>query len=224
MPPVPVLPPFPFVEEISTFMRGLVMGVVVAAPVGPVGLLCIRRTLQSGFLSGLVTGLGAAFADGFFAVIAAFGITAALTLVEGMEKEIRLFGGLFLVVMALATIMRKVHIRRQGGKGGRPSLVAHFMSGLIITLSNPLTIIGVLAVVAAFGGSLDVVRAGTLVAGIFCGSAAWWLALCGGSWLVRSKVGDDAITWINRGTAVLILLLGGWAFYTGLAAILGLPV
>ncbi|MBI3419203.1 MAG: LysE family transporter [Proteobacteria bacterium] len=210
-------------DEVSVFLRGLLLGVLVAAPVGPVGLLCIRRTLQNGIFSGLLTGLGAAMADAIFGAVAAFGVTAVLSWVSDVEKEIRLFGGMFLVGMALFTIVRKVHIKRE--KGAAPhSLAAHAVSGLLITLTNPLTLIGVLAMVAAFSGHLTFVQSATLTGGIFCGSAAWWLMLCGGTHLMRKHFTDNAITWVNRGTAVLILALGGWAFYTGLMALAGHPL
>lgn len=212
-----------FFNEISTFSRGLVLGVLVAAPVGPVGLLCIKRTLQRGIFAGVATGLGAALADGFFGAIAAFGVTAALKWLSSAEKEIRLFGGAFLIAMALFIIVRKVHIDREKSASTH-NLAGAVISGLVITLSNPLTLIAVLAVVAAFSGHLEFWQAATLTGGIFCGSAAWWVVLCGGTYLVRRHTTDNGITWVNRFTAVLILLLGGWAFYTGLMAWMGYKI
>jgi threonine/homoserine/homoserine lactone efflux protein len=213
-----------FFDEVSTFTRGLVLGVLVAAPVGPVGLLCVKRTLQGGILSGLCTGMGAAVADTFFGAIAAFGITAALDLMSGMEKQIRVFGGAFLVIMAIVTMMKHVHIVRSKTAPTPHKLASNFVSGLVITLTNPLTLIGVLAVVAAFSGPLLVVQAATLTGGIFCGSAAWWLLLCGGTHAVRKHLNDNVLTWVNRGTALLLLVLGGWALYTGIAALMGYPI
>ena len=217
------IPDLFFFQEVSTFTRGLVLGVLVAAPVGPVGLLCIKRTLQKGISAGLATGFGAALADGFFGGIAAFGVTAALNWFSGVEKEIRLFGGLFLMAMALFIFARHVHINRAAPTHPH-RLVAEVMSGLFITLTNPLTLIGVLAVVAAFTGKLLFVQAATLTGGILCGSAAWWVILCSGTFAVRKHLTDNAITWVNRCTAVLILLLGGWAFYTGLMATMGYKI
>jgi threonine/homoserine/homoserine lactone efflux protein len=213
-----------FFDEISTFMRGLVLGVLVAAPVGPVGLLCIKRTLQRGIRGGLATGFGAALADGIFGAVAAFGVTAVLQWVDNLEKEIRLVGGLMLVITALYMIRQKVHISREKGTTTTRNLITSLISGLMITLTNPLTLIGVLAVVAAFSGPLTFVQAATLTGGIFCGSLAWWAVLCGGTYLVRHHFTDNGITWVNRLTAVLILLLGGWALYTGVAAVLGYPI
>lgn len=204
-------------------MRGFVLGVLVAAPVGPVGLLCIKRTLSGGILSGTATGIGAAVADTFFGAIAAFGVTAALQWFTNVEKEIRIFGGAFLVIMAIFTMMKHIHIEK-----AKPVTTSHllrkFVSGLVITLTNPLTLIGVLAVVAAFSGPLTFVQASTLVGGIFCGSAAWWLFLCGGTHMVRKHLDDNVLTWVNRVTAGFLLVLGGWALYTGVAALMGYPI
>jgi threonine/homoserine/homoserine lactone efflux protein len=219
-----MLPNLFFFEEVSTFSRGLVLGVVVAAPVGPVGLLCIRRTLQRGIAHGLLTGIGAALADGIFGAIAAFGVTAALQWVANVETEVRIFGGLFLLAMAMYTMVQKVHIDRTNKGTSTRKLLSAMASGLFITLTNPMTLIGVLAVVAAFTGQLTFVQAATLTGGVFCGSAAWWLFLCGGTHLIRDKVNDTAITWVNRSTAVFILILGAWALYTGVGAALGYPV
>jgi threonine/homoserine/homoserine lactone efflux protein len=214
-----------FFDEISTFFRGVVLGVLVAAPVGPVGLLCIKRTLQRGVWAGLATGFGAALADGIFGIVAAFGVTAVLQFVDNLEKEIRLVGGLMLVLTALYMLRQHVHVSKEssGGTSAR-NLIGATVSGLMITLTNPLTLIGVLAVVAAFSGTMTFLQAATLTGGIFCGSLAWWVFLCGGTFLVRHHFTDKGINWVNRVTAVLILLLGGWALYTGVAAVLGYPI
>lgn len=215
--------PLFFLDEVSVFLRGLVMGIVIAAPVGPVGLLCIRRTLHKGIFVGLTTGIGAALADMIFAAIAAFGVTAAVDLLTGFEKEIRIFGGLFILIMATHSLLKKAPVERCV-ETSASGLIKALISGFLITISNPLTIIGVLAVVATFAGHLSYTQAATLTGGIFCGSAAWWLMLSGGVFLIRKHFTDNAIVWINRGTAVLLLVLAGWAIFTGIGAALGVPL
>ncbi|NDE90047.1 MAG: lysine transporter LysE [Alphaproteobacteria bacterium] len=210
-------------DEISVFTRGLVLGVVIAAPVGPIGLLCIRRTLEKGIFAGLATGFGAAVADVIFAAIAAFGITAALTLLTGMEKEIRFFGGFMLMVMAIRMFLKKMEIEQTSHRSAAGLLKA-FITGFLITITNPLTILGVLAVIATFAGHLEYVQAATLTGGIFCGSLAWWVALSGGVFLIRKHFTSNALNWVNRGTAVLLLVLSVWAIFTGIAAYFGLPM
>jgi threonine/homoserine/homoserine lactone efflux protein len=214
---------FSLFDEISVFLRGLVLGVVIAAPVGPVGLLCIRRTLQKGIFIGFATGFGAAFADAIFAAIAAFGVTAALSLLTGMEKEIRFFGGFFLMVMAVRMLFKKIEMER-GNDVTAAGLIKAFMTGFIITITNPLTIIGILAVIATFAGHLSYVQAAILTGGIFCGSLAWWLLLGGGVFLIRKHFTDNALTWVNRGTAILLLVLAVWAIFTGIVAYSGQPI
>lgn len=214
--------PFFLFDEISVFLRGLVLGVVIAAPVGPVGILCIRRTLEKGLAVGFATGVGAALADAIFAAIAAFGVTAALSLLTGAEKEIRLFGGFFLMVMAIRMFLQKIEMERTGTVSVA-NIIKAFMSGFVITITNPLTIIGILAVIATFAGHLSYVQAATLTGGIFCGSLAWWLILGGGVFLIRHHFTNNALTWVNRGTAILLLILAIWAIFTGVTAYLGMP-
>jgi threonine/homoserine/homoserine lactone efflux protein len=214
---------FLVLDEISVFVRGLVLGIVIAAPVGPVGLLCMKRTLQNGMLTGFSTGFGAAFADAFYGAIAAFGVTAALSALTGMEKEIRFFGGLFLLALAITMLMKKIEITRNAeNKYTASGLIAALASGFLITISNPLTIIGVLALVATFAGKLEYIQAASLTGGIFCGSLCWWLLLCGGVRLIRHRFSDNAINWANRITAILLLILSAWAIFTGVAAEMGI--
>ncbi len=101
-------------DQISVFLRGLVLGIVVAAPVGPVGLMTIKRTLSNGVPAGAATGLGAGFADAIFGAIAAFGVTAALGLLTGWEAEIRILGGLILLGHGIHSLRKKIHITKKG--------------------------------------------------------------------------------------------------------------
>jgi threonine/homoserine/homoserine lactone efflux protein len=144
-------------------------------------------------------------------------------LLTGLDKEIRFFGGLFLLAMAIRMMFKKVHMER-GNDVSASGLIKSFMAGFFITITNPLTIIGVLAVIATFAGHLSYVQAAILTGGIFCGSLAWWLFLCGGVFLIRGHFTDTALTWVNRGTAILLLVLAGWAIFTGVIAFMGLPM
>lgn len=210
-------------DQVSVFLRGLVLGIVVAAPVGPVGLLCIKRTLQNGLLAGVVTGIGAATADAIFGAVAAFGVTAALGLLTGLEAEIRLIGGAILLIHSIVALTKKVTIKREG-EASTLNLLGASVSGLFFTISNPITVLGVMAVVATFAGKLTYLQAAVLTGGIFCGSLAWWLFLSGGTFMVRKHFSDKAITWINRSTAILLIILASWALYTGIAAKMGYPM
>jgi threonine/homoserine/homoserine lactone efflux protein len=213
-------------EEIGVFYRGAVLGVVIAAPVGPVGLLCIRRSLQKGMLVGLATGLGAACADAAFGAIAVLGISAILEFIQHYEATIRILGGTIVLATAWHTwhdqpkppnpievITKVLGLTREQALLGT---VRAALSGLVITLTNPLTLFGTLAVVATFGGITERVEADVLVAGIFAGSALWWCLLSGGVSLLRRHFTESRILTVNRTTAVVLAILAGWALISGI--------
>ncbi len=211
--------------EIGVLYRGLILGVVIAAPVGPVGLLCIRRTLQKGMLNGLATGMGAALADAIFAAITVLGVSAVMDFIHHYAGTIRLVGGVIVLASAWHTwhdhpkpphpleIVNKV-LNLTQEKIFMGSLRA-FLSGFLITITNPLTLFGTFAVVATFGAITARIQADVLVAGIFIGSAAWWAFLAGGISLMRHHCTESRILIVNRVTAVILAALGCWALISG---------
>lgn len=213
-------------EEMGVLYRGLILGLVIAAPVGPVGLLCIRRTLQKGVIVGLATGLGAACADALFGAVAILGVSAILGFIHTYESTIRLLGGVIVLATAVHTwfdhpeppqptdLVNKVVNLAQATTLMGTTRAA--LSGMVITLTNPLTLFGTLAVVATFGAVTRKLEADVLVGGLFCGSALWWLLLSGGVGLLRSRCTDKRIIIINRVTAVGLAALAGWAFFSGI--------
>ena len=199
---------------------------MIAAPVGPVGLLCIRRTLQKGLLIGLFTGLGAALADTIYGAVAAFGVSAILDFIRHYNVLLRLFGGTFLLAVAAHTWRdhpRSLPPDENGGtvesKGSLKNQIARtlkaFASGTLITISNPATLFGTLAVVATFGELETQTDAYSLVSGIFTGSALWWTLLSGGVTLIRSRFTDNRMIMVNRITAVALALIALWALASG---------
>ncbi|WP_240002387.1 LysE/ArgO family amino acid transporter [Oleisolibacter albus] len=196
-------------EDLGILWRGLVLGVVIAAPVGPIGLLCIRRTLERGLSTGLATGVGAAMADALFSAIAAFGVTAVIDLLTGHVRELRLIGGVFLLAVAVHSFLREPKPLAKEPVAG--NLFAAAVTGLGLTFTNPVTILGIFAVIAGFGATPSPGAAGTLVAGIFLGSLCWWTVLSGGITLIRHRVTVRTVHWINVGTGVLLAALGLWA-------------
>ena len=167
--------------ELSFLLRGLVIGLSIAAPVGPIGVLCIRRTLTKGRVSGLVSGLGAATADAFYGCVAGFGLTFVSDLIVGQQGWLRLVGGAFLCYLGLKTFLSRP---AEGGASTRESgLLGTYASTFFLTLTNPMTLLSFAAVFAGLGvGSAggNYVSAGVLVLGVFIGSALWWLLLSGG--------------------------------------------
>ncbi|KPF81178.1 lysine transporter LysE [alpha proteobacterium AAP38] len=196
-------------DDIGIFWRGVVLGVIIAAPVGPIGLLCIRRSLERGLATGLATGLGAALADAFFSGIAAFGITAILNVITQNMPLLQVVGGLFLLVVAGHSLTREPKpLAAEPVAGNLPAAV---FSGLFLTATNPVTILGMSTLVVGFSNTRGPVEDGTLVAGIFVGSLLWWMFLCGGVTLLRSRVTGRTVHWINIGTG---LILGALGLYT----------
>ena len=217
--------------EIGVLYRGLVLGVVIAAPVGPVGLLCIRRTLQKGVMIGIATGLGAACADAIFGAVAVLGISAIVEFIQHYAATIRLTGGALVLFSAWYVwrdrpqpphpreiVARVLNLTREKTLMGT---LRAFLSGLIITLTNPLTLFGTLAVVATFGGINERLEADVLVFGIFSGSTLWWLLLSGGVGLLRGHFTENRIITLNHVTAVGLAALAGLAIASGIRGYMG---
>ncbi len=190
-------------------VRGLLIGMAIAAPVGPIGVLCIRRTLAEGRPVGFVSGLGAASADAVYGSVAAFGLTAVSGALIASQFWLRLVGGLFLLVLGLRTFRAPV-ADRPAAAGGR-GLLGAYASTFALTLTNPMTILSFAAVFAGLGiagARGDYLQAAGLVAGVFLGSATWWLALSQGVGLLRNRLGANAFRWINRLSGVVIFVFG----------------
>jgi threonine/homoserine/homoserine lactone efflux protein len=202
-------------EIMDFFYRGLILGVMISAPVGPIGLLCIRRTAQRGLLIGFATGMGAAAADAIFGAIATFGVAAILTLVEGYQTQIKLMGALILAGMAWHAWRKKPNFTApQDIKAS--NVVGAFLSGLVLTCTNPVTILAVMAVIASLSGSMTTIEAGIMTGGIFAGAAAWWAFLSAGVALFRKRFTERTLLFINRCTAILLCLVAVYALVTGL--------
>ena len=195
--------------DLDYFLRGVLLGLAIAAPVGPIGVLCIRRTLAQGLLAGLVSGLGAATADAFYGFVAAFGLTFISSFLIDQQSWIRLIGGLFLCYLGIRTFLAPVAEEAATSAGN--GLIAAYSSTLFLTLTNPLTILSFAAVFAGLGvgaAAGDYGAAVATVLGVFSGSALWWLALSTGVSLFRSRFTPRAMRWVNRISGVVILGFG----------------
>lgn len=211
-------------DGLIVLIQGFLLGIAIAAPVGPIGLLCIRRTLEYGPLVGFATGMGAALADTLFGAIAAFGMSAVFTFLRGYETSIRLIGGIFLLVIAARTY--NTQPRPPAEVPETRNLLASVLIGLAVTLTNPVTVIASIALLTGLGlsatmGNFD---AATLVLGVFCGSSFWWLSLSGGVALVRHRISDRKLIVINRFTGVALAVFGVWALATAVSAYWPMPL
>ena len=201
--------------DIRFFLRGLVIGFSIAAPVGPIGVLCIRRTLAQGLPFGLVSGLGAATADALYGCIAGFGLTVISNTLIHHQEWLRLLGGIFLCYLGIRTFV--VHPVKEEISSGGGGLLGAFASTLFLTLTNPMTILFFAAIFAGLGvGSAgDKYASGaTLVLGVFIGSALWWLALSGGVGFLRKNFSPSRLQWVNRISGAIITAFGLTALFS----------
>ncbi|HLZ21816.1 MAG TPA: LysE family transporter [Ktedonobacterales bacterium] len=195
---------------VSFLLRGLLIGFSIAAPVGPIGVLCIRRTLALGRLTGFVTGLGAATADFTYGCVAAFGLTAVSSFLLSARLWIHLLGGLFLAYLGVRTIL-SYPAERPAATGSAANLGGAYASTVVLTLTNPATILSFAAVFAGLGiastsGSYG--TASALVAGVFIGSVLWWLLLSSGVSALRSHFNARLLIWVNRVSGCILLAFG----------------
>ena len=195
----------------SFLLKGLIIGFCIAAPVGPIGVLCIRRSLAEGMLMGFATGLGAATADAAYGGVAAFGLTAISDFLVGQKFWLSLVGGIFLCYLGARTFFAKP--AQQAANAEHRGLSGAYVSTLFLTLTNPMTILSFVAVFAGFGfgAAADFAGATMLVIGVFLGSAAWWLILSGGVGLVRSRLTASWMRFVNRLSGLVICAFGVYA-------------
>lgn len=195
--------------SLNFLLKGMILGFSIAAPVGPIGVLCIRKTLQFGRFSGLFSGLGAAFADSIYAFIAAFGLTVISNFLLAGQFWFSLVGGCFLLYLGYKTCIAKPI--SDSNNISHTTLLNDFISTFFLTITNPMTILSFLAVFTGLGLSNingDYVQASGLVLGVFLGSAAWWLILSEGVTLFRKKVSQKVMIWINRIAGLIIFGFG----------------
>ena len=199
-------------QEIHYLIKGLIIGLSIAVPVGPIGILCIRRTLARGRMVGFLSGLGAATADGLYGAIAGFGLTFLVDFLIGRQIWLRLIGGALLCILGAKTFFSKP--AEQGAPVDGSNRWHAYLSTFFLTLTNPLTILFFVAVFAGLGIGTEAghyLLAGILVSGVFMGSAMWWLILCGFTGLLQKLLNPKRLQWLNRISGLIILGFGLFA-------------
>lgn len=187
----------------------ILIGLAIAAPVGPIGLLCIRRSLVHGRIYGLVSGLGAATADTIYGFIAGFGLTAVSGFLTAHAFWLQLLGGIFMCYLGWRTLRSKPPEQSAAVQGG--SLLKSYSSIFLLTITNPMTILSFAGIFAGLGltaGSSDWTASLFLVGGVFVGSALWWLLLSTGVGLLRHRLSPSSLAWINRISGWIIMGFG----------------
>jgi len=190
-------------------LRGLIIGLSIAAPVGPIGVLCVRRTLVDGRVAGFVSGLGAATADAIYGCVAGFGLAAVSGLLVNQLTWMRLVGGLFLCFLGGRAFLAKPADQAQAAHSR--TLVSAYGTTFFLTLTNPMTILSFAAVFAGLGiaeTARDYGAATVLVLGVFMGSVLWWFLLSGLASLMRERFDTRAMRWVNRGSGVVVSAFG----------------
>jgi len=198
--------------DVRFLLKGLIIGFSIAAPVGPIGVLCIRRTLTEGRSVGLISGLGAATADAIYGSIAGFGLTFISSILVSQQRWFRLVGGLFLCYLGIKALLAAPgeQATRIGGKG----FLGAYTTTFFLTLTNPMTILsfaGIFAGLGLAGSAGNHAAASVLVSGVFIGSALWWFALSGGISLFQARFNLHGLRWVNRMSGVIILGFGVFA-------------
>ena len=197
-------------------LKGIVVGIVIAVPVGPVGVMCVRRTIFASRLAGLISGVGAATGDAMFGFIAAFGLTFISDLLIGYQQWLRVAGGVYLIWVGGSALLAPPEITP---RSPRSAEIRDFVSTFALTLSNPITILVFLGVFSAIGlsgeeATLD--RAAILVLGVWLGSLLWWLTVSFGLGRLFRAFEPRYLGWINRGLGTILLVSG--------AALLAVPL
>ena len=191
--------------------KASIIGLSIAAPVGPVGLLCMQRTLISGPKVGLACGLGAASADALYGAIGAFGLTSVTQIFTSLSAPLALLGGLFLFLLGFQLISTKQK-RSKSIAETRSGIFKAFTSTMALTLANPITILSFIAVFSALGGNiaLSYESSSIMIFGVFLGSAAWWLILTLGVSIIRHKITPLMMLIVSKVAGVLLMVFGGW--------------
>lgn len=196
-------------------LKGIIIGFSIAAPVGPIGVLTIKRTLAEGRLSGFFTGMGAAMADAVYGFIAGFGLTVISAFLLTQAFWIKLIGGLFLLFLGVKSFLSK--LASNAAKLDSKGLFSNFVSTFFLTLTSPVTILSFVAIFAGLGlgtTKTDYTSSLSLVFGIFLGSALWWLILSSVVGFFQTKITPERLVWINRLSGLILLSFGLLALYS----------
>lgn len=200
---------------LSLLLKGTLIGLSIAMPVGPIGMLCIRNSLSWGTRYGFMTGMGAAAADTLYGALAGFGVAALTTLLISYQFVFQLVGGLFLCYLGLMTFRAK---NVKDGLESAPSgMLRLFLTTFFLTLTNPMTILSFIGIYAGLGVGVeahDLQAAFLLTSGVFLGSALWWLALSSGTALLKNRFNLAHSHWLNRLSGSILLGFGIAALFT----------
>ncbi|KWH07496.1 lysine transporter LysE [Burkholderia territorii] len=209
------------------FIKSVVMGLSIAVPVGPIGMLCIQRSLSRGFRAGFATGVGAACADAIYGLLGALGVAGIVTAFPMLTVALKIVGGAFLVWLAWSIARQAPAAPAAVRDAPRASVLRDFLTTFGLTLSNPMTILSFVGIFAALGplsGTHEATAGPTvasMVAGVFAGSATWWLCLSSATAALRTKMPLPLMHGLSRGSAVVIAVFGAIQLIAGMRGVAG---
>ncbi|MDP3565055.1 MAG: LysE family transporter [Methanoregula sp.] len=204
----------------SVFIQGMIIGLTLAVPVGPIALLCIQRAVTDGRLHGIASGIGVATADSFYAGVTFFGLTAISGLIIAHQFSLRLAAGIVLILVGIRiflSIPAPLSLKTE-----HETYLKDYLSMVAIAIANPLTLIFFVAILPGFGVVFhenSVVSASEFVGGVFFGSTLWWIILCGSLGSFRSRISGEHLGLINRVSGALIVIFG-----VGMVLLVTLPL
>ena len=206
-----------WITELSLlFSSGMLAGFLIAAPVGPIGILCIRRSLHGHFSLSILTGLGAGLADTFYGAVASFGLVSIATLLFEYDHILRFFGGGALVALGLKVMRDHPHFQN-AANGETTAYIKAFTSAFFLTVANPATLIAFTAAFATLGLNAindSPLQSMTVVVGVFTGATLWWLCLATGVFLMRHHLNDNALLWLNRISGAALVIFAVYLLWT----------
>lgn len=203
--------------DAALFLKSVLLGLAVAAPLGPIGALCINRTLERGFVAGAAGGLGTALADGVYATLAAMGFAAFSGVLAQIDTPLRLIGGAFMLWLGWKSLTPKPP--RAAASVSARDLLGTTAATFLLTITNPMTILSFAALFAGLGlaSAAGLAGAWPVVAGVFAGSMLWWCALSGGVALVHHRLPEGFTIWVSRLSGAVLIGFGLWAVISAFA-------
>ena len=202
---------------LEILVKGILIGLMSSIPLGPVGVLCIQRTLSKNRNSGFISGLGAATADMMFAIVALFSLAFVLGFIEEHLSIIKVIGGICVVAVGVYIFMKNPVVQIRRNRAGKGSYWSDYLSMFFITLANPAFILIYVALFAAFGISNSEMGLGdalTMITGVLCGASLWWFTLTFIVNIFRKKFRPRHLLWMNRIAGIVIVILGAAAILT----------
>ncbi len=211
--------------DLNLFIQGIIIGLTLAVPVGPISLLCIQRSIADGRLHGIVSGIGVASADSFYAAVSFLGLTFISGLIIAQQDLFRFLAGIVLIVIGIRVFMSVP--TGAGARTGHETYLKDYLSMVAIGIANPLTLLFFILIVPGFGIVIhgnSLLSALEFVGGLFLGSTAWWIFLCGSVGTVRARISDEKLGLVNRvsglliscfgaGMLLLLVIMTGWGGY-----------